>query len=938
MMTKLFFLNLILITCLSGISTLCAAELNDQEWKELKQRVLKRKRLIIYNNDGADAIYFPRKLKPSKENFIKQRLIHALGSKIDTVAYAPGSSGFFTVTTPTNVGTRSYSTKYPSNLPANHPYRRTKRPIVKDLHDQKTDPLKIAEEFCRKHKLEFFVSLRCNDTHDTSHRPNKPHSRFSQFKRDHPEYLLGTYEKRPPYCAWSAVDFTHQGVRNHFLAMIRELLTNYKVDGIELDFCRHLQYFKSVAYGGSASKKEIDMMTDCMKKIRKMAETIGRKRKRPILIAARLPDSADYAKELGLDVATWMQEKLIDIYIGGTYFRLNSWAKSVKLAHKYGVNFYPSMDESRMKNCRLDFRRNTLTTDRARQAAALRAGADGVYYFNREGSSALKKMMRGTLDDIKLDDKRYFISYRYRSPQAYLKNGDRYIHKSELSFYTPAQIIAGKPLKLQIEMGDDLTLPEVKAAKPVLTAYIETNSNNAGLLTMKFNGKKLHCNGNTGKISMFAVPVEIVKPGINDIDIGTIAVGEGKEIVIMSGKTLLKGKNQAPWRRVFKVHSANSEKIVDGAYKITNSGVKSYQIANLVYPIASLPDNRLRIKLQVQVEKSNTPLAVAFRMANGKNVEIVTLQPNKIGLHFIGKSIAFNTTDKFHTYDAIINKGRFVLNVDGKQLFNEKLVMRANNPVGRLKKNIFNIRNLHLQSFIFGSLAEKGMGIAYWKNIRLVNKGAYVKDFKMELKFSKEEYLEKYAGINPQWEFDFNVNKGVIPTHKKLKNKYRKTNIKVIGKVDKLLLLDHTQGTQGFYLREDVFKSKSSGIILAEWQIKHLTAADKKSSFLFSLKMTNSQKERVYCMVALFGNKIRTIRSEFPLPKDISNCMVKFRLVMDINRKRAILWMNGKKIGAIPVRIRSKVKPGIMFGDGSKLVEGKVVLKEMKITSIGSKR
>lgn len=335
------------------------AEISDLEWANLKRQALNRQRKVIYNTDGCDALYFPKNLKASKENFIKQRLVYALGSKIDTISYCPVSSGFGYLTSKTVVG---------DQLLNDSPTAKNTYNVTGDLLKHGTDPLKIAEEFCRENNFEFFVSLRCNDTHDKSHK-----FLFPPFKINNPGLLMGNRCLRPPHASWSAVDFTHEKVRERFLNIVKELMTNYQADGIELDFCRHLQYFKSVAWGKHASARECEKMTDCMRKIRMMAERIGRRRGRPILISVRLPDSAEYAKAVGLDIEKWMQEKLIDIYIGGFYFRLNPWEKSVKLCRKYGIKFYPSMNESRISKVSWSFYRNQLITYRARQAAALQA-------------------------------------------------------------------------------------------------------------------------------------------------------------------------------------------------------------------------------------------------------------------------------------------------------------------------------------------------------------------------------------------------------------------------------------------------------------------------------------------------------------------------------------------------------------------------------------
>ncbi len=59
---------------------------------------------------------------------------------------------------------------------------------------------------------------------------------------------------RPRYCAWTAVDFAHAAVRDHVRRFVREFLESYDIDGIEYDFFRHLQLFKTVANGADATQ------------------------------------------------------------------------------------------------------------------------------------------------------------------------------------------------------------------------------------------------------------------------------------------------------------------------------------------------------------------------------------------------------------------------------------------------------------------------------------------------------------------------------------------------------------------------------------------------------------------------------------------------------------------------------------------------------------
>lgn len=712
----------------SSMSSL--GKISDTKWQKLKKQVLNRKRKVIHNNDGCDAIYFPHELAATKDNFISRRLANAQKTKINTYSYCPGCAGFGNLTSRTVVGDQF------TIDPPDKKYRN----ITKELLAMGTDPLKITEEFCHNRGLECFVSVRCNDTHDQVHQKNNPYYLFPPYKTKHPELLMGRYNKRPPYGYWSAVDYTHKEIREYFVAQIKELISNYNLDGVELDFCRHLHYFKSVMWGAEASREELGMMTDCIRGIRDFAEKIGRERQHPILISVRVPDSLGMCSAVGLDLENWMREGLIDIVIGGFYMQLNPWKTTVDACHKYGVKFYPSLDESRIRRIADGFGRTTHATDRARIAAALTAGADGIYFFNRYGRKQHNNMY-GNMDDIRLRDKTYFITYRYQTPMIYLSTGETYKNIKDLSPLTPAYLYPDDINDYYFEFGDDMSRQDVLNAKPVITVTaVAKNAENR--LQIYINNKELRQIDSDGNKIIYSAPVEIFKLGRNKISFRALGIPNvsKSEQTIMSGTTLLTGKNQPPWRRLFKAHnSSDSEKIIDGSYRIADTGSAAGEMANILYPIASI-DKELCVRFQAKVEHATDGLSVVFRVADGKNIEIVTLQPDRIGLYYSDKSMPYETTNAFHDYEAIMKDGNLVLKVDGKELFNTPLSMSADNPDGYLKNNIYTIPNMNTQSLLFGSLSGTGTGSACWKNIRILKSSdeIQVRDLKIDVKFMRK--------------------------------------------------------------------------------------------------------------------------------------------------------------------------------------------------------
>jgi len=297
-----------------------------------------RQRRIILNDDGCEVPYYPKDLPLTAENLLARRTSPLVGSQVDTLFYCPISSGFSYFTHNTKVGTV-----------LEHPLFGS-RNVARELIDQGTDALKMIVDFSHANNLEVFCSMRMNDTHDAAHRPDNPYPLFPPLKEQHPEWLIGTPENRSPHAPWSSVDYTRPEIRDLAFRFIEEVCQNYDVDGVEMDFFRHMAYFKSVGYGGTASGEELGMMTELVRRIRTMADAEGRKRGRPILIAMRVPDSVEYSKAVGLDLERWLSEGLVDLLVGSGYFQLNPWETLVALGHKYNVPVYPSLDESRVRS------------------------------------------------------------------------------------------------------------------------------------------------------------------------------------------------------------------------------------------------------------------------------------------------------------------------------------------------------------------------------------------------------------------------------------------------------------------------------------------------------------------------------------------------------------------------------------------------------------
>lgn len=464
------------------------AELTLEQEASLREKAVNRQRRIIFNNDGNEPVYHCKNADP--QELLGLRTAPLANTQVDSVFYCTWSSGFGLFTHDTKMGQVFDLKKGMDDKGVN----RFAGNVTADLIKAGIDPLKAVAGFCRENDMEIFWSMRMNDTHDGSKAWYGPVMfGANKLKNDHPEWLIGQRDKPPRYGAWSAVDYGVPEIRDLAFSYIEEVCQNYGVDGVELDFFRHPVFFRSAAYGTPCSQQDRDMMTDLMRRVRQMARAEGAKRKRPILLAIRVPDSVEYCRQIGIDLEKWLQEGLVDLLIPSGYFQLNPWEYSVALGHKYGVKVYPSLDESRVHDKAANVLRRSIAAYRGRSQNVLNSGSDGVYLFNysdlfKTKFSLMKSM--GSLDTLKGLDKVYFASVRGLGGAA----GGTLPHRPFTNIPTlnpqhPVKLSPGKSTDLDFPVGENFADTGKTPNLQLVFRFAKTDPGEALQITL--NGRAL---------------------------------------------------------------------------------------------------------------------------------------------------------------------------------------------------------------------------------------------------------------------------------------------------------------------------------------------------------------------------------------------------------------------------------------------------------------
>lgn len=312
-----------------------------------------RRRRIIYNNDGGDALY--------------HRDIHTVldvstsglaGSHVDSIAYS--TVGGLTFWHDSHVG------------------QVVGRGVFDALRKTRgIDPLELQIEFARDNGMEILWSMRMNDTHDQVDVWNWM---MPQWKRDHPEMLVGDAATKYEWGAgnWTALDYNHAAVADYIFEIVEDVAKRYALDGIELDFYRGEPFFKQQLLGEPVTQQQRDRMTELMRRMSRMFRRESHKRQRPLLLAVRVPDSLAYCHEIGLEVDAWLQEGLVDLLIVGGDHRFEPWENMVELAHQHQRPVYACLAGDYLTQEEKDWPAHW----RGHAREAWNSGVDGIYTFN----------------------------------------------------------------------------------------------------------------------------------------------------------------------------------------------------------------------------------------------------------------------------------------------------------------------------------------------------------------------------------------------------------------------------------------------------------------------------------------------------------------------------------------------------------------------------
>lgn len=323
-----------------------------------------KRRRILYNLDGDSCINFKKGVyNPVETNADDLRTIvdeiSFPGSQVDTFLVNVLAQSMYY---PTKIGTLRGTLSSPEDRAKWGAWENMRFETMNKFFARGEDPYAIMLAQARKKGLEAMLSFRVNDSHGYE-------MLLSKFWRDNPQYRIG-----------GSLNFAFPEVRDHVFQLVREAVQRYDCDGIELDFQRHPRYFKPT----TPLAERRAAMNDFVERVHKMIVNESAKRKRKLLLAARVPTSVELANDLGEDAVHWADQKWIDFLTIAEFLYIRHelpvkpWRSRI-----HGIPLYASIEAWTPDPKGGDEKGHPTPDEYRREALHLwKEGVDGIYLFN----------------------------------------------------------------------------------------------------------------------------------------------------------------------------------------------------------------------------------------------------------------------------------------------------------------------------------------------------------------------------------------------------------------------------------------------------------------------------------------------------------------------------------------------------------------------------
>jgi hypothetical protein len=402
------------------------------------------------------------------------------------------------------------------HLPSREPHAEEFLKELMHFADLKIDYLAYTFAACRRRGIATGASIRMNDVHGGAGQRN---FLVSDFVIEHPELRVPGH---------ATLNYNHAEVREYFVKLIAEMIDDYDIDVLDLDFLRGPECFPA---DGKVAE-HCQTMTAFVRDIRGRTQ----KAKKHVALMVRVPSSAALARECGFDVGLWAKEGLIDgVVLGGLVHA--AWGASVPEYRRVvgdRVAIYPSGDYFADTRERLPMREMGLYADLMRGFAAgqLANGADGIYWYNfavvREacvtsglfGKPPQRDSYRPQFEAIGESNSLQALRGK---PKTYIVNNITFCgpHFTDLPTQVPLDLKPGEEHAFPMLLANEPESAKVEVAVVFRPGVKDEKVEDLSLL--RFNGKTLESKGvyqtapEDARSVLFSVSPSLMRDGANEI-------------------------------------------------------------------------------------------------------------------------------------------------------------------------------------------------------------------------------------------------------------------------------------------------------------------------------------------------------------------------------------------------------------------------------------
>ena len=411
---------------------------------------------------------------------------------------------------------------------------------IKSLRDRGLDLLELLTDRAHEKGLKMWGSIRTNHGQDPAFIDTADNSTF---KIDHPELHLKTALGHP-------FNWAYPEVRAERLALLEEAVTNYDLDGMEIDFA-----FSQYLFEQGQVDENRHLVTEFMTDARRIVDKAAVDRCKPFVLGARVFPTPESNAATGLDIADWLEHGLVDFFVPAVYGPMQmdvnfpiEWL--VDLTDGTNCEVYPALLNKvfsvhtsgiHQTNRRIYEHSATPEHFRAGAAAYWAKGADGIYlpWFDWPVGPDEKQVLSEIHDPDLLREK----SKHYWSPTQDV-DGDYEAYASQLPLTLKTGVDAAEQV-VHLYLADDDPGSEVHLRLKL------TGSVAADVMSVTLNGAPLDwetCrvtrHGGGGDIFAWAdFPIEpdMLRRGVNHIGVAVLSRPENlvASVVLQSVEVLI---------------------------------------------------------------------------------------------------------------------------------------------------------------------------------------------------------------------------------------------------------------------------------------------------------------------------------------------------------------------------------------------------------------